>query len=166
MVVIAIISVLATIILPGMGRIRRDARMIKCGKNLTGLYGALINYESDFKGFPRSDFSGKRFWEALRQIPTQDSAIIRAKDYGMFTCPVKGTTPVGIDSCDYRGPADPDGYVGYQLDDADPIGADIETNHGKLEKKIAINVLYWGGTVDKLSFDDPRWEEINEQLAE
>ena len=38
LVVIAIIAVLATIILPGMGNIKYKANVLKCSKNLSGLY--------------------------------------------------------------------------------------------------------------------------------
>ena len=51
LVVIAILSILMSILLPATQRARDHARMIKCTNNQRQIYGALLFYTIDNKGF-------------------------------------------------------------------------------------------------------------------
>jgi prepilin-type N-terminal cleavage/methylation domain-containing protein len=162
LVVIAIIAVLATIILPGMGNIRYKANVLKCSKNLTGLYSGLVMYESEYKSYP--DKTGKAFWNRLRD---PDEATwpdgVKAPLYrqgGLYVCPAKGGKADIGDStvtCHYRGPATP---ISYALDDSAPIGADIADNHDPKDNKKPINVLYYGGKVGDVKPGDEEWGDL------
>lgn len=55
LVVIAIISILVGILLPSLGRVRENARMIKCRTNLRGFGPAFEMYRKDYKdALPRA----------------------------------------------------------------------------------------------------------------
>ncbi|MDI6733347.1 MAG: type II secretion system protein [Planctomycetota bacterium] len=163
LVVIAIIAVLATIILPGMGKIRRDAKIMKCANNLKGLYAGLIMYESEFRGYPRGDDGkGKQLWETLRTLPSEENAILRKKD-DIFICPVSGKDSPAKGTCHYRGPVN---EVSDAWEDADPLGADDETNHDSGRTKNKINILYWGGTINTALFGSQEFDEASEALQE
>jgi len=162
LVVIAIIAVLATIILPGMGNIRYKANVLKCSKNLSGLYNGLVMYEGEYKTYPTS--TGKAFWDVLRD-PNEASWPdgVKAPLYGqggLYLCPVQGGNPDKRDTMaisHYRGPKN---SVTYAFDDSDPIGADMELNHDKDGKK-PINVLYYGGKVGELKNDgSAEWQDL------
>ncbi|MEW6027130.1 MAG: type II secretion system protein [Planctomycetota bacterium] len=160
LVVIAIIAVLATIILPGMGNIRKQAKNLNCAKNLEGLYKGLVMYENEYKFYP--SLTGKDLWNALRD-PTLYPSDVKPplyQQHGLFVCPVRGSL---IDKANplaswaYRGPGS---ALSYAFDDSVPIGADVETNHTPKGKK-AVNVLYFGGKVSEVKEGDPEWQDLS-----
>src|SRR5215468_9450891 len=57
LVVIGIIAVLISILLPTLGRVRRQANTLKCASNMRQLSLAMLMYIQDNKGrFPASEF--------------------------------------------------------------------------------------------------------------
>ncbi len=168
LVVIAIIAVLATIILPGMGNIRWKANVLKCSKNLAGLYSGLVMYESEYKTYPVGAI-GKDFWNLLRDdtlYPVDEKPPLY-KQGGLYVCPARpgAKADVGkvVSTCDYRGPALD---ISYSLDDSYPIGADILLNHDPKDGKKPINVLFYGGKVGEMKYTDPDWDELDPALSD
>lgn len=172
LVVIAIIAVLATIILPGMGNIKYKANVLKCSKNLAGLYSGLVMYESEYKSYP--DKTGKAFWNHLRdpdvaKYPDDGPKAPLYGQGGLFICPAKpggGKADLrnSIATCHYRGPTLP---ISYAFEDSAPIGADIELNHDPKDNKKPINVLYYGGKVGELKNDgSEEWQELTTGVTE
>jgi type II secretory pathway pseudopilin PulG len=159
LVVIAIIAVLATIILPGMGNIRKKANILKCAKNLSGLYNGLVQYEGEYKSYP-TGATGASFWNLLRDVTKYtDSTPPLKRSNGLYICPMRGgAADVGdsIATCHYRGPASD---LTYAFDDASPIGADEEANHNPKGKK-SINVLTYGGKVGEVTEGSLEWSEL------
>lgn len=162
LVVIAIIAVLATIILPGMGNIRYKANVLKCSKNLSGLYNGLVMYEGEYKTYPTG--TGRVFWDVLRDPdPSKWPDGAKAPLYGqggLYVCPVKGGNPDKRETMvisHYRGPAE---QLTYAFDDSTAIGADLEDNHDPKDNKKPINVLYYGGKVGELKLGDEEWDDL------
>ncbi|MFH0889155.1 MAG: prepilin-type N-terminal cleavage/methylation domain-containing protein [Planctomycetota bacterium] len=161
LVVITIIGILATIIIPSMANIRRETKLLKCRDNLAKLYQALIQYDAQFKLYPRGDsYRGAKFWEALRTEPTSDTAVLQEKSRdALYICPIKGGVgSVGI--CHYRGP---NFDASDALKETDPIGADVAQNHGGQNP---ISVLYWGGKVLEVKYNTTEWQEADTSLEE
>ena len=161
MVVVAIIAVLATIILPGMGNIKRKTNILKCAKNLAGLYNGLVQYEDEYKRYPVG-VTGVAFWNHLRDPDTSKYPNAKAPVYrqnGLYICPmVGGTADVGdsISTCHYRGPAT---EITYAFDESTAIGADMAANHNPKGKK-SINVLYYGGRISEVTEGSQEWSEL------
>lgn len=163
LVVITIIGILATILIPNMVSIQKNTRKMKCRDNFVKLYSALIQYDAQFKLYPRGDsYRGAKFWEALRTEPTSDTAILKDKNRdNLYICPIKG----GIGSagiCHYRGP---NFDVTDALNETDPIGADVAQNHGSSGQE-PINILYWGGTVLEIKYNTTEWTQADSSLEE
>ncbi|MBI5777873.1 MAG: type II secretion system protein [Planctomycetes bacterium] len=165
LVVIAIIAVLATIILPGMGNIRYKANVLKCSKNLSGLYNGLVMYEAEYKTYPTE--TGIELWNILRDVSKYDgeNAPLR-RQHGLYVCPVLGGSPDtgdGMNICHYRGPIV---SLSYAKKDSDPIGGDVDTNHTK-KTPMSINVLYYGGKVSEVNEqkNSDEWTEANTELS-
>lgn len=159
LVVIAIIALLATIILPGMGNIRTQAKVLKCSKNLTSLYSGLIQYESEYKTYPTgSNARGKAFWNILRDPNNPDAPLRKQNDF--FVCPVTNNKPdvfPAISVSSYLGPSFD---VSDALDETDFIGADQKVNHDPKNSGKPVNALTWGGRVIEVKPADPEWVEI------
>lgn len=160
LVVIAIIAVLATIILPGMGNIRKKAKVLKCSKNMAGLYNGLVMYEGEYKTYPTgSTAKGKAFWNTLRDPNNTASPLLKQNE--LFVCPVSGTKAdvyPAISNCDYLGP----GFdVSEALSESEFIGADMKKNHDPKASAQPINALTWGGRVTEVKQGDPEWTELD-----
>ena len=161
LVVIAIIAVLATIILPGLGKIRTKAKNLKCQNNLKGLYAGILMYEGDYKVWPQGNMNhGRGFWEVLRTLPDPDHSEFKNKKNDLYVCPIKGSDPNAM-GCDYMGPA----YdVSDAVDEMTPLGADLDNNHDPAARNQGpINVLYWGGTIANLNYtsDSAEWANVH-----
>lgn len=158
LVVIAIIAILATLVLPGLAGARKRAKMLKCSNNFRGLYQALTEYEMKFKGYPRGDAKGAKFFEFLRTIPSPADSVLGTKSNDLFICPLTNEPP-RLGSCTYRGP-------NYDVSDAtretDPLGSDKIANHDPTRKREPINILYFGGKVGEAVPDTAEWNEAEE----
>lgn len=77
-VVIAIIAILATMLLPAVGMVQRQAKQMKCGSNLRQLGIGLSVYAEDNGGFLPNTFDNddpvNRYWWTDRIAPYVDSA--------------------------------------------------------------------------------------------
>jgi len=163
LVVIAIISLLAAMALVGIPGIIGKAKSTACRHNLKGLYMGLQLYQSEFKEYPSGEESrGKKFWEALRALPSPATAVMHDKEWNTFICPMTKDKP-SLGVCSYRGP-------NYEFSDTirgnTPLAADMPANHGALKDSPSINVLYSGGTIGEASYNSQNWNEVEENLQE
>ena len=163
LVVIAIISLLAAMALVGIPNIIRRAKLADCQNNLKGLFVGLQLYQSEFKEYPSGEeFRGKKFWEALRTLPTPDTAVMHDKEWKTFICPMTKDKPA-LGVCSYRGP-------NYEVSDTirgnTPLAADMPANHGPLKDSPSVNVLYSGGTFGVAPYNSRDWNEVEENLQE
>ncbi len=110
LVVIAIIAILASILLPALGKARNKAKTIKCTSNLKQLGGLTTIYTGDFDGYIHSvHHMGYSDWRGVWAFYLLDAYVTpNATDYdvaktlkdSIITCPgalVKGY-PYGITS--------------------------------------------------------------------
>lgn len=72
-------------------------------------------------------------------------------DPSLLQCPAEGVSDEG---CDYRGPAT-NVNVSSNYGDSDPVGADVDGNHGEGRGG---NVLFKSGDIRTVSAGDPAWE--------
>ena len=163
LVVIAIISLLAAMALVGIPNIIRTAKLADCRNNLRGLFAGLQLYQSEFKEYPSGEeFRGKKFWEALRALPTPDTAVMHDKEWKTFICPMTKDKPA-LGVCSYRGP-------NYEFSDTirgnTPLASDMPANHGALKDSPPVNVLYSGGTIGEAPYNSQDWNEVEENLQE
>jgi hypothetical protein len=130
-------------------RVQEEDRVRKCAANLAGLWKAQLDYAVNFGG-PDREFvwsCGPEFWESLR---ARDESVA-----GHFQCPVEDIDDHG---CDYRGPCgDP-----KLLRETDPVGADLDGNHGRGRGG---NVLLRSGEVRTVKADDALWRAAGERTA-
>ncbi|MCK4908584.1 MAG: prepilin-type N-terminal cleavage/methylation domain-containing protein [Planctomycetes bacterium] len=147
LVVIAIIAVIASLVLPGLMKGKKQASLLKCLNNLKGLRLALESYSSDNYGVYPRDAKGADFWEVLRTQPTPETSSLGTKKDKMFICPLGGRQTIpGPGKCDYRGP---NYIVSLAVDENDPLGADEPENHDPARQAEKINVLLFGGSVEQ-----------------
>jgi len=166
LVVISIIAILAVMLLGPIARARLTAKKAECADNLKKLYFALVIYDTEFKMYPRGDnFKGAGLWEALRTLPTPETAILKEKNRdSLYICPIKGQGGgIGAGICHYRGP---NFDVSDGLKPSDPIGADVASNHDPRKSQEPINILYWGGQVIEAAYDSAEWKLADESLQE
>lgn len=150
LVVITIIGILASLLLPAIGRALRNSRVTKCASNLSQLYKSLYNYCNQYGGryklLPQE--TGGEFWVKLQQTspPLIDSSLSE-----IFACPLEGS-PNAFGTADYRGPK-----TNINLPssgDSDPIGADKVDNHGANEGG---NVVRRSGDIQSVPSTDALW---------
>jgi prepilin-type N-terminal cleavage/methylation domain-containing protein len=163
LVVIAIISLLAAMALVGIPGIIGKAKSTACRNNLKGLFVGLQLYQSEFKEYPSGEeFMGKKFWEALRALPTPATAVMHDKEWKTFICPLTKDKP-SLGVCSYRGP-------NYEFSDTirgnTPLAADMPANHGALKDSPSVNVLYSGGAIGEAAYNSQDWNEVEENLQE
>ncbi len=127
----------------------QDREKVKmCANNLSQLWKIQNIYMSQFGGrmklMPAE--TGTAFW--LKLTKTQPPLI--DKDFAeIFQCPVQKKDE-GWGTCDYRGPSMPVS----KLEDNDPVGADIDGNHGARKGG---NVLLKSSDVIEVSEDNDLW---------
>jgi prepilin-type N-terminal cleavage/methylation domain-containing protein len=164
LIVISIIAILASILLSGLSKGMGEAKLLKCKDNLRKLYQGLIVYDTEFKTYPRGDdYKGAKFWEALRNQPTPETAVLQDKNRDdLYICPIRGGVgKAGI--CHYRGP---NYEVSDALKESDPVGADMAENHASRKSQNPISVLYWGGTIISVNYGSSEWQVADESLQE
>lgn len=143
-VVIVIIGVLAALLLPTGHRSVHNAKVTRCSNNLSMLWKMQHNYVASFghhSGMPRE--TGEDFWLKLSRPPT---VLIGESLMEIYECPLEGSS----DGCDYRGPS---GNVNT-YEDRDPVGADVDGNHGAGSGG---NVLLRAGDVQTVGPSDALW---------
>jgi prepilin-type N-terminal cleavage/methylation domain-containing protein/prepilin-type processing-associated H-X9-DG protein len=89
LVVIAIIAILASLLLPALGRAREKAKSAKCQSNLRQLGLAVMMYEEDTQSYPIGwmsgfEFTPKIWYVALQPYLGRDTNVVGT---GVFICP-------------------------------------------------------------------------------
>jgi hypothetical protein len=146
MAVVILAAAVTVLVFVPMRRAIRSAKTTGCVGNLSQLWKMQPNYMVRYGGEARAMpvETGSDFWLKLtRTSPPLIDATIR----DVFFCPVRAWQDR---PADYRGPASDVNRLG----DGDPVGADIDGNHGRGEGG---NVLRKSGDVQTVWPDDAQW---------
>jgi len=155
LVVIVIIGILAALLLPAISRAMRNARGSRCVNNLRQLWNMQALYMQQYGGdsalWPQD--TGGGFWLKLVTItpPLIDPTLAYGSN-AILECPLK-PGPNAPGTTDFRGPAMDVNNVATPYTDGDPVGADVDGNHGAEGG----NVLRKAGDVLTVSPTDPLW---------
>ena len=124
-------------------------RRAACAHNLSDLWKMQMVYRVQYGGRKKAapPYTGEAFWLALTQTKPP---LIDPEHSEIFSCPVKGKDE-GWGTCDYRGPA----AVLGSFDATDPVGADLEENHGAGKGGM---VLLGSGDVKEAGPNDAEWK--------
>jgi prepilin-type N-terminal cleavage/methylation domain-containing protein len=153
LVVIVIISILAGLLLPVLGKATNDTHKAACASQLSQLYKLAVSYSVSHQGrWPSA--KGEGLWTSFR---TQNPPLLGGDHVKVLFCPVKGVPDV-LEGCDYRGPL---GSVG-RLKPWEPVGADRPGNHGEDEGG---SVLRMDGSVQACGPDDALWQDCLHKLS-
>jgi prepilin-type N-terminal cleavage/methylation domain-containing protein/prepilin-type processing-associated H-X9-DG protein len=88
MVVIAIISILASILLPALGRAKKTAQAINCVGNMKQIGYGLLSYVGDYNDYyPPSGFTGTNWMELYS--PYLGVKLGEYSQNGVFACPTQ-----------------------------------------------------------------------------
>ncbi len=140
--------VLCSTALAGLLHTQDARRVTTCANNLAQLYKMMHNYTAQYGGADREMpvATGDAFWLYLSTMtpPMIDKSV---KD--IYQCPVENVDDEG---CDYRGPAKNINLS--DVGDADPVGADVDGNHGEGKGG---NVVRKAGDVLTVAAKDPVW---------
>jgi prepilin-type N-terminal cleavage/methylation domain-containing protein len=153
LVVIVIISILASLLLPAIASAQRAAKVAVCASNLRQLYHMGHVYATSHKGQWPSE-PGEALWLKFQKM---EPPLIEADLKEIYFCPVRGEIR-GLGETDYRGPV---GSVNRCLP-SDPILADKIGNHGEGR---GVNVLRMAGDVQEVDSGDPLWDLANAKLS-
>lgn len=130
------------------------ARVTSCANNLKQLWIMQNQYVVHFGGPQKllPSETGDAFWLKLSKPPIQ---MIGESLLDIYQCPVENADDEG---CDYRGPAkDVNGYA-----DEDPVGADVDGNHGEGRGG---NVIQKSGDVRTVAADNGLWAKAAEKTT-
>jgi prepilin-type N-terminal cleavage/methylation domain-containing protein len=148
LVVIVIIGILAALLLPAISKAIRNGKLASDANNLKQLWTMQANYMAQFGGRAKlmPPDTGAAFWIKLTLTapPLIDTSL-----GDIYDCPLSPSLG-GVTSCEYRGPSGDVNTWG----DGDPVGADIDTNHGTGEGGIVIRK---SGDAMNYSVTDPIW---------
>jgi len=72
LVVVAIIALLISILLPSLGRAKKQAQAVACGSNLRQIMIAMRMYQDDYKGWMPMSAGGSVWSEAAWNVPKRD----------------------------------------------------------------------------------------------
>ncbi len=156
LVVIVIIGVLAALLLPAIARAIRNSRNVRCQNNLKQLWTMQANYMVQFGTadhlMPHE--TGSAFWLKLTVVtPPLIDASLASGANSIYDCPID-TSPTPAGSTKYRGPTLDINNVATPFEDGDPIGADLDGNHGPGEGG---NVIRKAGDVGNFMPNDALW---------
>ncbi len=130
------------------------ARTVHCANNLKQLWIMQCNYMVQYGGsqklMPRE--TGDAFWLKLSKEPTK---LIDESLREIYQCPVENVDDEG---CDYRGPASD--VLKYA--DGDPVGADVDGNHGIGKGG---NVIRKSGDVQTVGTNDALWAKAETKTS-
>ncbi len=128
-------------------RTQDSARTITCANNLSQLWKSAYIYMVRFGGSHKlmPVETGDAFWLKLSSPGTP---VIHGELIEIYQCPVENNDDKG---CDYRGPA----TNVNKHKDGDPVGADVDGNHGIGKGG---NVLRKSGDVQTVSADTSLWK--------
>ncbi|MBI2900011.1 MAG: DUF2950 family protein [Planctomycetes bacterium] len=149
----ALVLLTALIVAPAAVAVREaqdGKRVTMCANNLSQLYKMQMNYMVQYGG-PQKLMpveTGEAFWLKLsdRRIRLIDDSLL-----DLYQCPVENVDD-GPGTCDYRGPAK--NVNGASYGDGDPVGADVDGNHGTGRGG---NVLRKSGDVQTCGASDSLW---------
>lgn len=147
LVVIVIISLLAGLLLPAAFGIFRKGKVVDCLNNLQQLQKYALTYSLN-NGGSWPDKGGSAFWLEFSRTKPLLIAPSNPKELNLYRCKVKGT-PAVAGRTDYRGPVNIN-----DTRDLEPIGADVEGNHGH---GYGGNVLYKSGAAEELDSSHLMW---------
>ena len=151
LVVIVIIAILAALLLPAIQNALIAAKIANCASNQKQLYSAGQLYATTHKGQWPSE-RGAALWLKFQSM---QPPMVEEEHKELFFCPVKAE--IGdLGQTDFRGP----GTNVNHARASDPIGADIEGNHGARPH----NVLRRAGDVQTVDLTDPIWTAAAEKL--
>ncbi len=156
LVVIVIIGILAALLLPAIARAIRNSRVARCANNIKQLWTMQANYMAQFGGadklYPQD--TGGAFWLRLTlTTPALIDTTLASGSNAIFDCPIQ-PGPIAAGTTNYRGPSADINNVTTPYGDGDPIGADVDGNHGPGEGG---NVLRKSSDVMVVSSTDPLW---------
>jgi hypothetical protein len=148
-----IITLLVTALLLGAPavamtlRAQDTERTATCANNLAQLWKSAYIYTVRFGGSHRlmPTETGDAFW---LKLSSPETPVIHGELIEIYQCPVENVDDKG---CDYRGPAS--NVNRYK--DGDPVGADVDGNHGIGRGG---NVLRKSGDVQTVSANDALWK--------
>ena len=144
------------LMLPALTRLPGCSNLALDANNLRQLWTMQANYVVQFgdreKRMPPD--TGSEFWTRL----TKTSPPLIDPSLGdIYDCPLS-PAPGSVDHGEYRGPASDVNTYG----DADPVGADIDGNHGPGQGGI---VLRKSGDAMNCPATDPLWQAAAERTA-
>ena len=157
-VAIVMIGILAALLLPAYSTAIRHGKLASDVSNLKQLWTMQANYMATFGaqggGKLMPPDTGSEFWTRL----TKTSPPLIDPSLGdIYDCPLS-PAPGSVDHGEYRGPASDVNTYG----DADPVGADIDGNHGPGQGGI---VLRKSGDAMNYPATDPLWQAAAERTA-
>jgi prepilin-type N-terminal cleavage/methylation domain-containing protein len=146
LVVIVIIGILAALLLPAIAAAIYNAKVTKCGNNLSQLFKMQANYRAQYGRGDLPTETGGAFWLKLN---TTTPPLIDNTLREIYACSAKGMPPA-VGTTDYRGPA----VNANTVADGDPLGADKVGNH---KPGHGGNVVRMSGDVLVAPDTDPLW---------
>ncbi len=164
LVVIVIIGILAALLLPAISKAIKSSRISRCSNNLSQLWKMEYNYMTQFGGadklFPQD--TGGNFWLKLTMTtPALIDSSLASGTNQIFDCPVQ-PGPIAASTTNYRGPSTDINGVTTPYQDGDPVGADLDTNHGTGEGG---NVLRKSSDVMNVPAADAIWIAASTKTA-
>lgn len=145
---LAILSLVTAPILVAARAAQDRSKTTQCAENLETLWKIQTNYMIQYGGRNKlmPQITGDSFWLKLSD---KNIDLIDSRMRAIYQCPVENVDD-GEGTCDYRGPAsDVNKYF-----DADPVGADVDGNHGRGKGGC---VLRKSGDVLIVRADDEVW---------
>jgi prepilin-type processing-associated H-X9-DG protein/prepilin-type N-terminal cleavage/methylation domain-containing protein len=87
LIVIAIIAILASMLLPALGKARAKANTIACQNNLKQLTTSCLMYANDFQGWIPSAWTGGVSWHQNYIAPNNYAPELTSPPSGIWKCP-------------------------------------------------------------------------------
>ncbi|MBI2898679.1 MAG: hypothetical protein HYY17_00695 [Planctomycetes bacterium] len=142
------VPILAALVIPATSRSIRNSKQTGCSNCMAQMWRMMGNYQVQFGG-PQKRMpheTGDAFW---LKLSGPNVRLIDASLSDIYQCPVEGVDDPG---CDFRGPAADVNSAAPA--DGDPVGADVDGNHGVGEGG---NVIRKSGDVQTCAAGDPLW---------